>query len=280
MKEYAVPHLEEQEKVNAYFQSRSLYWKELYTREGVFSETIRDRQAAVLDWIDSLALAPGSQVLEIGCGAGFLAVALAQRGLRVHAIDSADAMVELARRHAAESGVTDVLSVDAGDVYALAFEDGSFDLVIALGVIPWLERVELAIQEMARVTRPGGHVILTTANRVGLVNLLDPLVNPALSPLKQGVKAMLEWVGLRRRSPGQSPNMIFHSCRFIDEALAHAGFVKTESMTRGFGFSLLRRRVLPIPLGVALHHRLQHLADRNVPGFRSAGMAYFVLAKK
>ncbi|HEX6551925.1 MAG TPA: hypothetical protein VF026_04125, partial [Ktedonobacteraceae bacterium] len=150
----------------------------------------------------------------------------------------------------------------------------------ALGVIPWLERAEQAIHEMARVTRPGGYVILTTANRMGLVNLLDPLVNPALSPLKRRVKAMLERVGIRRQSPGQPPGMIFHSSRFIDEALAHAGFAKAESMTRGFGFSLLRRRVLPIPLGMAIHFRLQLLADRNVPGLRSAGMAYFVLARK
>ena len=280
MKKHAVPHLGEQEKVNAYFQSQSSFWKDLYARDGVFPEIIRDRQAAVLNWIDRLALAPGSRVLEVGCGAGFMAVALAQRGLRVHAIDPVEAMVELARRHAAEAGVAGPLSVAIGDVYTLAFEDGSFDLVIALGVIPWLERAEQAIQEMARVTRPGGHVILTTANRIGLVNLLDPLVNPVFAPLKRLVKAMLELVGIRRRSPGQPPVMIFHSSRFIDEALAHAGFVKAESMTRGFGFSLLRRRVLPISLGLAIHHRLQHLADRNVPAFRSAGMAYFVLARK
>ncbi len=280
MKEYAVPHLEEQEKVNAYFQSKSLYWKELYTREGVFSETIRDRQAAVLDWIDSLALAPGSQVLEIGCGAGFLAVALAQRGLRVHAIDSADAMVELARRHATESGVTDVLSVDAGDVYALAFEDGSFDLVIALGVIPWLERAEPAIQEMARVTRPGGYVILTADNRLRLHHILDPWLNPALSPLKQGVKAALVRLGLSRRPPNKI-NSTLHGRRFIDKTLARFELAKINGMTLGFGpFSLFRRRVLPEPLGIALHHWLQCLADRHVPIFRSTGAQYLVLARK
>src|SRR5947209_5082596 len=104
---------------------------------------------AVLDWIDSLAPAPGSQVLEIGCGAGVMAVSLAQRGFCVHAIDSAEAMVELARQHATESGTSETLSLSVGDVYALAFEDEAFDLVIAIGVIPWLEQAELAMQEMA-----------------------------------------------------------------------------------------------------------------------------------
>ena len=95
-----------------------------------------------------------------------MAVALAQRGFRVEAVDAAEAMVELARRHAAESGTTDVISVELGDAYCLAFENDAFDLVIALGVIPWLGRPEQAIREMARVTRPGGHVIFSAAKRL------------------------------------------------------------------------------------------------------------------
>lgn len=280
MKKHAVPHLGEQEKVNAYFQSQSSFWKDLYARDGVFPEIIRDRQAAVLNWIDRLALAPGSRVLEVGCGAGFMAVALAQRGLRVHAIDPVEAMVELARRHAAEAGVAGPLSVAIGDVYTLAFEDGSFDLVIALGVIPWLERAEQAIQEMARVTRPGGYVIVTADNRVRLNHILDPWLNPALSRLKQSVKSALVRLGLRRRLPNKI-NSTLHDRRFIDKTLARFELAKADGMTLGFGpFSLFRRRVLPEPLGIALHHWLQHLADRHMPIFRSTGAQYLVLARK
>src|SRR5260370_15845424 len=64
-----------QQQVNAYFQSQSSYWEDIYSSSGVQGEIYRDRQAAVLAWIDSLALVPGSKVLEIGCGAGFMAVA-------------------------------------------------------------------------------------------------------------------------------------------------------------------------------------------------------------
>src|SRR5260370_31806331 len=116
----------------------------------------------------------GSRVLEIGCGAGFLAVALAQRGLRVQAIDPAEAMVELARRHAAGTGTAEVLSVDLGDVCALAFDDGWFDLVVAIGVMAYLKQPDLAIQEMDRVIRPRGHVILTARVGAGLGKPLDP----------------------------------------------------------------------------------------------------------
>ncbi len=239
MKKVADSSVQKQEIVNEYFRTKSREWKEIYTRSDVQAETIRDRHAAVLDWIDTLALEPGSKVLEIGCGAGFMAIALAQRGFRVYAIDSAESMIEQAHQNAMESRVTDLLSLDIGDVYTLAFDDESFDLVLAIGVIPWLERADLAIQQMARVTK--------TFERIA-----------------------------RRR---KSPTMIFHSSRFIDCNLAGARLVKIKSMTRGFSCSF-RHKVLPEPFGTGLHHRLQCLADRNLPGFRSIGMASFVLARK
>ena len=267
---------QQQKAVNDYFQARSLQWKDIYRNGGVHAEIIRDRHATVLAWIDNLALAPGSAVLEVGCGAGFMAIALAQRGLRVHAIDSSDGMIEQARCNAEEAGITNRLSLDVGDVYSLAFEDGYFDLVIAIGVIPWLERPELAIQELSRVTRLSGHVIFTTANRAGLVSYLDPWRNPALAPLRQGMKNVLKRVGLHQRSPSMS----FHNSYFIDKSLARVGLVKMRGMTRGFGLSFHHHAIIPEPLGTRLHYRLQRLADRNIPGFRSMGMAYFVLARK
>lgn len=276
MQEFTDLHLREQEKVNTYFHIHSSYWTDVYAGGDVQARIIRERHEAVLDWIDGLTLAPGSRVLEVGCGAGFMAIVLAQRGFRVCAVDSVEDMVELARQHAAEHGVIESLTLDVGDVYALAFEDESFDLVIAIGVIPWLERPERAIQEMTRVARPGGYVILTTANRAGLASLLDPLMNPLLAPLKRRMKELLDRARLHR----QSPSMTFHSCRYIDKLLARAGLVKSRGMTCGFGFSFFRHRILPDLLQVALHHRLQQLAERGVPVLRSCGMAYLVLASK
>ncbi len=269
-----------QEEVKAYFQTQSSYWNDIYSRNTVYAEIYRERQARALAWVDDLALAPGSRVLEVGCGAGFLSVALARRGLRVQAIDSAESMVELTRQHATEAGVDKLLSVDVGDVYALAFEDDSFDLVVALGVISWLAKPELAIREMARVSRPGGYVFLTDGNRAALHLLLDPWSNPFLAPLRRGVKAILERLRLLRPSPKPMMGAV-RALRFIDKALAGAGLVKTRSITLGFGtFSFLRWKVLPESSGVALHRRLQRLADRNVPILRSTGMSYLVLARK
>lgn len=268
--------LEQQENVNEYFQAKSSYWKDVYTIPDVQAEIIRERHKAVLAWIDSLALAPGSQILEIGCGAGFMALALVQRGFQVTAIDSVESMIELARSNAAEAGVADKPSFDVGDVYSLAFDDASFDLVIAIGVIPWLERADLAIQEMARVTKPGGYAIVTTANCAGLASLLDPIVCPALRPVKVSAKKLFIRLGLRHPAPG----MVFHGNRSFDKLLRRRGLNKIKGMTRGFGFSFFRHSLLPEPLGTKVNRSLQRLADRGTPILRSLGMAYIVVARK
>jgi ubiquinone/menaquinone biosynthesis C-methylase UbiE len=269
-----------QANINAYFQSQSSFWKNIYISSDVYAEIHQDRQAAVLGWIDDLALPPGSHALEIGCGAGFMAVALAQRGLRVQAIDSVEAMVELTRQHAYESGLAERLSVAVGDIYALAFEEACFDVVLAIGVIPWIGQIEPALQEMARVTKPEGVVILTADNRARMNNLLDPLLNPLFAPVKQPVKSALQRTRLRRSSL-KDIGAICHSRRFIDNSLAHVGLIKTRGKTLGFGpFTLFRYSIFPKRLGITLHHRLQRLADRGAPLLRSTGAQYIVLARK
>lgn len=280
MKKIADPYIQQQEKVNSYFQSQSAFWKEIYESNGVYAEIHRYRYATVLAWIDSLMLTADSKVLEVGCGAGLLSVALAQRGLHVHAIDPVEDMVEQARRHVMESGTAELLSVNLGNVYSLPFENGSFDLVIAMGVIPWLEGPELAIQEMARVTKRGGSLLLTADNRARLNVVLDPWLNPGLVLLKRRAKDILDRLGLRRKSL-HDLGATSHSRHFIDLSLKRVEFVKTRSITLGFGpFSLLHRTILPESLGIRLHYQLQLLADHNVPVFRSSGAHYIVLARK
>jgi ubiquinone/menaquinone biosynthesis C-methylase UbiE len=270
-----------QEKVNIYFQSRASEWNTVYTNRSVYAQVIQTRQKAVLEWVDRLALVPDSPVLEVGCGAGLLAIALAKRGFRVQALDASETMVQQTQCNAMQMGTASLLKVEVGDVYSLAFADDFFDLVVAVGVFPWLEDAQLAIQEMARVTKPGGYLLLTAANRTGLPDLLDPQLNPALAPLRQRVKRLLERMGLRVGLPEHLPKMVYHSRRSIDETLMRTGLLKIKDKTLGFGpFTLFCRTVLPNRVGMILHQRLQRLADRNVPIVRSIGMSYHVLARK
>ena len=277
MKTSVNPHFQEQEDVNVYFQSRLSKWKNIYASDDVRGDIYRARQATVLDWIDGLDLEPNSQVLEVGCGAGFLSIALAQRGFRVQATDSVEAMVEQASQHVMDAQLTHLISLDISDVNCLAFEDCAFDVVVALGVIPWLERPELAIQEIARVTKPGGYVLLTTDNWAALISWLDPVHHPLVKPLKQGLNKVFRSVGFSYRVP----TVTSQSCRQVDKMLAGVRLEKVRGKAYGFGpFLLFNFPVVRKVIGKWLHMQLQRLADRNVAGLRSSGKHYIVLARK
>ncbi len=273
-----------QAKVNVYFHSQSSFWKDIYKRADVYAEIHQQRYARVLDWIEQLGLPRDTQALDIGCGAGFLALSLADYGFSVRAIDSVEAMIEQARQHAEEAGLAEQLSVGIGDITSLAFADESFDLVLAIGVIPWIGQgagpAQRAIQEMQRVTRPGGYMLFTADNRWRFANWFDPLLSPLLADLKSWLKVRLERAGLRRQ-PIEKMSSHLHSPRFIDKALADCGLVKIKSMTLGFGpFTFLHRALLTDQAGIALHQRLQRLADCGVPLLRGTGAQYIVLAQK
>lgn len=267
-----------QSHVNSYFDAESSYWKRLYTHEkGVVGEIIRDRHDAALRLIDRLALPAGSQLLEVGCGAGYMAIEMDRRGHQVHATDASEMMVRRARRNAEQCGASTRLAIDRGDVHNLNFAEASLDLVIAIGVIPWIDDPEAAINEAARVTKPGGYALFTSANRMELRNLLDPWRYPFLRPLKLRLKDAIEGAGIRRATPA----MTFHSIDSVDTALTKADLQKITGLTVGFGpFSLFGRPLLPNSIAIQLHRRLQPLADRGILPFRATGMSYLVLARK
>lgn len=268
---------EEQKRVNAHFQSAAVYWKEIYQLEDVYATIHRERRTMVLEFVDQLALPPNSHVLEIGCGAGLTTVALAQKGYLVDAVDTVEAMLDLTRRAAAEAGLENWVKTSAADAHQLALRSGSFDLVLAIGVVPWLHALPKAMQEMARVIRPGGYLIVNSDNRWRLNHLLDPLRFPAMKSTRARVRRILQRFGLRQL-PARSHG---YSLKEFDSFLARVGFDIVRSRTLGFGpFSFFNHELLPASIGVRIHRKLQKLADQNYPVIRSTAAQYLVLARK
>jgi SAM-dependent methyltransferase len=267
----------DQWRVDAYFTRESQFWKSLYEQTNLCSTIHRERHALALGWITELALPQASLILEVGCGAGLLAAELAGRGYRVTAIDSSEAMVELARGHAAEVGVQEELTISVGDAHGLPFATASYDLVIALGVVPWLHSPAVALAEMARVVKPDGFVLLTSDNRFRLNHVIDPWLIPVLAPLKQVAKRIARQLGYADRRALNH----YYSYTSLKRLLADAGLTVTRSKAFGFGpFSLFGRHVLPEAVVVRLHRCLQALADRGTPVLRSMGTQHLVLASR
>lgn len=232
----------------------------------------------MLDWVDGLGLPAGSRALEIGPGAGVMTVALAQRGFAVHAADTTPRLLDVARDRVVAAGVAPRVRLLLADAHRLPFADHGFGLVAALGVLPWLPSASLAVAEIARVLRPGGYLVLNADNSGRLALLLDPRHNPALAPARLAARSVLHSAGIP--GPAEPATPALHRLAEFDEILKAAGLELLKRSTFGFGpFTMFGMPVTSARAGIRLNARLQRLADQGMPGLRSAGAQYLVLAR-
>ena len=117
-----------------------------------------------LDWIDRLAPLAGKSALDVGCGGGILAEAMARRGARVKGIDLSDKALKVAQLHSLESRI-------AVDYEAISAEDlalrspSSFDVVTCMELLEHVPDPASTVRACARLARPGGRVFFSTINR-------------------------------------------------------------------------------------------------------------------
>lgn len=131
--------------------------------------------------LEALSVESGQQVLDVGCGSGFLTYELAKlvgdKG-KVTAIDKSDAMIEATLERCAGM---DQVSAQTADIGALPFGDEQFDAVTCTQVLLYVEDVTKAITELVRVTRAGGRVaILETDWRGAIMHSNHPEISDAI----------------------------------------------------------------------------------------------------
>ncbi len=113
-------------------------------------------EAAILDVVGN---GPIHSALDLGTGTGRMLQLLAPLASRAVGVDQSPAMLNVARARLEQAGVRNAL-LRQGDIYALPVEPGRHDLVIIHRVLHYLDDPGRAIREAARVTRPGGRVIV------------------------------------------------------------------------------------------------------------------------
>jgi SAM-dependent methyltransferase len=116
------------------------------------------RAAELAEQVRSFVLPRGDErALDVGTGAGALAFALAPLVREVVGLDPVPELIALARERAADKPNVQLI---VGDGTTLPFDDASFDLVGTLRTLHHVRRPELVVAEIARVTRPGGRVLV------------------------------------------------------------------------------------------------------------------------
>ncbi len=115
-------------------------------------------------FVDELGCAlEGAAVLDIGCGGGLFAEALAGLGCQVTGVDPSRRSIEAARQHAAQQGLSVAYQVGRGE--ALPLQDERFDIACCCDVLEHVEDVDAVLAESARVLKTGGLFLYDTINR-------------------------------------------------------------------------------------------------------------------
>ncbi len=117
-----------------------------------------------LKWIDSRAPLAGKKVLDVGCGGGILAEAMAGAGATVSGIDLSDKALKVARLHLHESGHSVDYQLISAEDYA-AQHAGEFDVVTCMEMLEHVPDPASVVAACARLVKPGGSVFFSTLNR-------------------------------------------------------------------------------------------------------------------
>jgi len=124
-----------------------------------------------LAWIDSIASLAGKRVLDVGCGGGILAEAMARQGATVKGIDLAEKPLRVAALHRLESQVAvEYERVAAEDLAAR--EPGAYDVVTCMEMLEHVPEPASTVASCAALANPGGHVFFSTINRNAKAYLL------------------------------------------------------------------------------------------------------------
>lgn len=155
-----------------YFDRQSQGWTERYGRDGYF----RDRHETVVGWLKDAK--PGSRLLDYGCGSGVLLAAMGQVGHQVTGVDVSAGMLVAARRTLEEAGVPEALFhlEQAGDDFKGRYLDQTYNIIITVGVIEYLDRPMDLLRLLIDRLEPRGVLIVSFPNRSSVLRKWERFV--------------------------------------------------------------------------------------------------------
>lgn len=120
------------------------------------------------DRILACAMPLDGAILEVGTGKGHFCLALAQKGVRLISVDISAEEQKIAKSNAEHYEVDGLIEFRLGNAEALDFADDQFDAVLTVNMVHHLADVHGVVDELARVAKPGGKVVVSDFNRKGM----------------------------------------------------------------------------------------------------------------
>jgi SAM-dependent methyltransferase len=223
------------ELVNRSFSERAAEWSACYAdgeERTLEQRNLLSRQRLALEMLDAAVLPP-AKVLDAGCGSGEMAAKLIERGYDVEGVDIAEPMI----RHAGSRFGSHRFHV--ADIEHIPFPDNTFDAVVCLGVLEYLEADTHALREIWRVLKPAGTAVFATPSsnsplqRIdGVLFQLMVLVRPPYYFLKYRLR------GRPIPSPPSRPEIAhrkYHLQRWLRMLRAHC-FESDDWICHGWGW--------------------------------------------
>lgn len=149
-------------RVRNQFDRFSKKWERLYEKPKIVNDLVlQDRKEYCLNFIEK-HVPSGAFIVDLGCGAGILALALARKGYRVYGIDISRKMIKrcnkLFEEHQIDRGL---YAFRVGECTELDIDDDSVDGIVAAGFMEYQPDELLSLQSMFRILKPGGVLVIT-----------------------------------------------------------------------------------------------------------------------
>lgn len=156
---------------------------------GDYDRFSRFMEGGAREFYERLAITPGSQLLDVACGSGQLALVAAKDGIEVTGVDLADNLVARAQARAQAEGLP--ARFHEADAEALPFDDGSFDAVVSLIGAMFAPHPSLVAKELLRVCVPGGMIAMANWTPQGFVGQMFETVAKFIAP--SGMPSPVLW---------------------------------------------------------------------------------------
>ncbi len=277
----------QKEKVVGFFNGDDYWQGDIYKKnnQAYFSRLVKRRKKYVFDLLDTLPKGRVNRALDVGCGAGEYMKELLKRGIYTTGIDTSEGMLRNSERTLEK---LDNWSLLHGDIEDIPIQKEVIDMTLCIGVLPYLLEDNKALQELNRVVKPSGYLIITASNWF-CMDHYHTLMKAWIGDLF-GKKSEIEEFqpGISYTSPwflkNSSSNYRFkaYNLRAFNQLMESHGFRLVDGMTYGFKFPLLRRyRLLPATVLDALELKLETLLRRfQLPILGMSGFEFIGLYQK